>query len=216
MRSPLRILHLEDDPKDAELVQGLLETEGIICDVTRVETQPDFFASLEHGGFDLILADYSLPSFDGLSALKVTLEKCPDIPFIFVSGRLGEEVAIEALKIGATDYVLKERLSRVVPSVRRALHEVEERTTRKQAEEKLRRSEAYLSEAQRLSHTGSTGLESFHRRALLVRGNLPNLPIRPHDETDRGACSATGLSGRRGPREAVHRARGAGGEGAGL
>ena len=121
----------------------------------RVETQADFFAALEQGGFDLILADYTLPSFDGLSALKIALEKCPDVPFIFVSGTLGEEVAIEALKIGATDYVLKERLSRIVPSVHRALREAQERTERKLAEEALWRSEAYLAEAQRLSHTGS-------------------------------------------------------------
>jgi PAS domain-containing protein len=87
--------------------------------------------------------------------LKITQEKCPDVPFIFVSGTLGEEVAIEALKIGATDYVLKERLSRIAPSVQRALREAKERTERKLAEEALRRSEAYLAEAQRLSHTGS-------------------------------------------------------------
>src|SRR5689334_774244 len=99
MKSSLRILHLEDDAKDAELIQALLETEEILCHVTRVDTQAEFVASLEHGGFDLILADHTLPSFDGLSALKITLEKCPDVPFIFVSGTLGEEVAIEALKI---------------------------------------------------------------------------------------------------------------------
>src|SRR6267142_377310 len=134
MKPPLRILHLEDNPTDAELIQAMLETEGIICDVTRVDTQADFFASLEHGGFDLILTDYTLPSFDGLSALKIVLEKCPDVPFIFVSGTLGEEVAIEALKIGATDYILKQRLSRIVPSVHRALREAKERAERKRAE----------------------------------------------------------------------------------
>ena len=143
MKSRLRILHLEDNPTDAELIQAILETEGIICDVTRVDTQADFFASLEHGGFDLILTDYTLPSFDGLSALKITLEKCPDVPFIFVSGALGEEVAIEALKIGATDYILKQRLSRIVPSVHRALREAKERGERKRAE-------ALLSEEKRL------------------------------------------------------------------
>src|SRR5215467_16120413 len=157
MPSPLRILHLEDDPRDAELLQARLETEGILCHVIRAETQTDFCAALEQGGFDLILADYTLPSFDGLSALKITMETCPDVPFIFVSGTLGEEVAIEALKIGATDYVLKERLSRIVPSVHRALREAQERTERKRAEEALRRSETYLAEAQRLSRTGSFG-----------------------------------------------------------
>src|SRR5678816_388245 len=121
MSSPLRILHLEDDAKDAELVQALLEGDGIVCQVTRVETGEEFLASLEAGGFDLILADYSLPSFDGPSALQLAVEMRPEVPFIFVSGALGEEVAIEALKIGATDYVLKERLSRTSAAVRRAL-----------------------------------------------------------------------------------------------
>ena len=157
MKSSLRILHLEDDPRDAELVQETLETDGIRCHVTRVETEADFIASLEQGGFDLILADYTLPSFDGLSALKIAQQAWPHVPFIFVSGTLGEEVAIEALKIGATDYVFKTRLSRIVPSVRRALREAEERAELSRAEEALRRSEAYLAEAQKLSHTGSFG-----------------------------------------------------------
>ena len=157
MPHPLRILSVEDDPKDAELIQALLETEGIVCDITRVENQADFLASLKQGGIDLILADYSLPSFDGISALKCATKACPDVPFIFVSGTLGEEVAIEALKIGATDYVLKTRLSRLVPSVLRALREATERAERKRAEESLRDSETYLAEAQRLSHTGSFG-----------------------------------------------------------
>jgi PAS domain S-box-containing protein len=141
MKSPLHILHLEDSPEDAELIRDILETDGIVSHVTRVETQADFLTSLEQGRFDLILADYSLPSFDGLSALKLALEKCPNIPFIFVSATLGEEVAIEALKLGATDYILKDRLSRIVPSVQRALREAKERNQRKRAEEALRQSE---------------------------------------------------------------------------
>ncbi len=157
MKSLLHILYLEDDAKDAELVQATLEAADVACDVTRVETQPEFVDLLDRGGFDLILADYTLPSFDGISALKIAKEVRPEVPFIFVSGTLGEEVAIEALKIGATDYVFKTRLSRIVPSVQRALREAEERTERKRAEEALRRSEAYLAEAQRLSRTGSFG-----------------------------------------------------------
>ena len=105
----------------------------------------------------MILADYTLPSFDGLSALKIAQQHWPHVPFIFVAGTLGEEVAIEALKIGSTDYVLKTRLSRIVPSVRRALREAEERIDLTRAEEALRRSEAYLTEAQKLSRTGSFG-----------------------------------------------------------
>src|SRR3984893_318278 len=157
MRHPLRILSIEDDPKDAELIQSMLETEDIACEVTRVDTQAALVASLEQGGIDLILADYSLPSFDGISALKFATKACPDVPFIFVSGTLGEEVAIEALKIGATDYVLKTSLSRLVPLVRRALREATQKAERKRAEEALRQSETYLAEAQRLSRTGSFG-----------------------------------------------------------
>ena len=157
MRQPLRILSVEDDPKDTELIQALLETDGIVCEVTRVDSRAALQASIEQGGIDLILADHTLPSFDGISALRFAMKSCPDVPFIFVSGTLGEEVAIEALKIGATDYVLKTRLSRLVPSVLRALREATQRAERKRAEESLRQSEAYLAEAQRLSHTGSFG-----------------------------------------------------------
>jgi PAS domain S-box-containing protein len=157
MRLPLRILSLEDDPNDAELVQETLSNDGLTCHITRVETEADFLATLEQESFDLILADYTLPSFDGLSALKIARRNWPHVPFIFVSGTLDEEVAIEALKIGATDYVFKTRLSRIVPSVQRALREAKERIELIRAEQALRRSEASLAEAQRLSHTGSFG-----------------------------------------------------------
>src|SRR5215813_11874235 len=143
MSRPLRILYLEDDIADAELARDTLELDGFVCDVTRVETESGFRAGLQQGGFDVILADYALPSFDGLSALKITLQQRPDLPFIFVSGTMGEEVAIEALKIGATDYVLKTRLSRLVPSVNRALREAQERA-------ELRRAEALLGGEKRL------------------------------------------------------------------
>jgi len=154
---PLRILSLEDDAHDAELIQELLEAEGMACQLFRVDSEGAFSASLEQGEIDLILADYTLPAFDGMSALKQAMTVRPEVPFIFVTGTLGEEVAIEALKVGATDYVLKTRLSRLVPSVLRALREAKERTERKQTEKALRRSEAYLAEAQRLSRTGSFG-----------------------------------------------------------
>ena len=144
VKTPLRILLLEDDPHDAELMQELLETNDFSCDVNRVQTGADFLAALKKGAIDLILADYRLPSFDGLSALKLALSECPDLPFIFVSGTLGEEVAIEALKIGATDYVLKTRLVRLVSSVRRALREARERAERKIAIEAARRTEKEL------------------------------------------------------------------------
>ena len=157
MTSPLRILLLEDDPTDAALIQELLEADNIACEVTRVQTRTGYLCGLEDPAINLVLADYTLPSFDGFSALMLAQGLRPDLPFIFVSGTLGEEVAIEALKIGATDYVLKSRLSRLAPSVKRALREAADRTRRKRAEEALRRSEMYLAEAQGLSHTGSFG-----------------------------------------------------------
>ena len=159
MTSPLRILLLEDDPTDAALIQELLEADNIVCEVTRVQTRTEYLSGLEDFAIDLILADYKLPSFDGLSALKLAQNVRPSLPFIFVSGMLGEEVAIEALKIGATDYVLKSWLSRLAPSVKRALREAGDRARRKRAEEALRRSEMYLAEAQGLSRTGSFGWE---------------------------------------------------------
>jgi signal transduction histidine kinase/CheY-like chemotaxis protein len=155
--SPLRILLLEDSVHDAELIQELLESNHLVCEVTRVQTRAEFVAGLADPAIDLILADYKLPSFDGLSALKLALAARPDLPFIFVSGSLGEEVAIEAVKDGATDYVVKSRLSRLVPSVQRALREARDRAERAKAEKAFRRSEMYLAEAQRLSHTGSFG-----------------------------------------------------------
>jgi PAS domain S-box-containing protein len=143
MRQPLRILSLEDDPNDAGLIQATLEADGIACELVRVDTQPAFEVSIGES-IDLILADYTLPSFDGLSALKLAISACPDVPFIFVSGTLGEEVAIEALKVGATDYVLKTRLSRLAPSVFRALREADERAAHKRAQEALAQSEQHL------------------------------------------------------------------------
>jgi two-component system cell cycle sensor histidine kinase/response regulator CckA len=147
MRFPLHILHLEDNPTDADLVQALLEAEGIACAITRVETRDDFGQALERGGIDLVLSDYSLPAFDGLSATKIVRARWPNLPVIMVSGTLGEELAIDSLKNGATDYVLKERLSRLVPAVRRAMQEVEARAERQ-------RLNAQFIEAQKMEVVG--------------------------------------------------------------
>ena len=137
MTRQLRILHLEDDPVDAELVQATLGRDGIEASVLVAATRDEFTAALEGGEFDLVLADFALPSFDGMGALAIVRERNPDLPFVFVSGRLGEEAAIESLQNGATDYVLKGRLSRLAPAVRRALDEARERAERRQAQENL-------------------------------------------------------------------------------
>jgi PAS domain S-box-containing protein len=134
----LRILLLEDSLIDHELIQMYLAEGETEVEVVRVETETDFLDALETTQFDLILSDYSLPAFDGISALSLAHQICPDLPFIFVSATLGEELAIETLKKGATDYVLKQRLERLAPAVKRALRESEERIKRKIAERELR------------------------------------------------------------------------------
>jgi two-component system cell cycle sensor histidine kinase/response regulator CckA len=143
----LRILHLEDNPADGELIQSMLEAGGIATKIQRVETRADFEAALDQRCFDLIISDYTLPCFDGLSALGVARQKHPEVPFIFVSGTIGEELAVDSLKQGATDYVLKDRLSRLVTSVQRAIREAHERAERKEAEMKAREQAALLDQA---------------------------------------------------------------------
>jgi signal transduction histidine kinase len=133
----LAVLLLEDNELDAELTCASLGLEGG-CHIQRVEDQQSFEDALAARQFDLILADYSLPSFDGITALAIAKRVHPEIPFIFVTGALGEELAIETLKGGATDYVLKHRLERLRPSVLRALREKESRLQRELAEKKLR------------------------------------------------------------------------------
>ena len=138
MNEKLNILILEDSPNDTELIRERLNEEGVDCEIHRVDNRADFIAALDRGGVDLVLADYTLPSFDGMSALAVSLEKCPDVPFIFISGTIGEDVVIEAVKKGATDYVIKSKLFRLAPAVRRALKEADERSDHYQVEPQLR------------------------------------------------------------------------------
>jgi DNA-binding response OmpR family regulator len=138
VKKELRILILEEVAAHAELMERELRKAEMVFSARRVATREAFIAALRDFNPDLILADYSLPSFDGISALSIAREQCPAAPFVFVSGTLGEELAIETLKQGATDYVLKQRLARLVPAVRRALREAEERTARGQAEAALR------------------------------------------------------------------------------
>lgn len=135
----LNLLILEDEPHDAELVINTLEEAGYICRWDRVETREEFTACLDTGEYDLILSDYNLPHFDGISALNQSMEHNIDVPFIIISGAIGEEIAIESLKAGATYYVLKDHLSRLAPVVKRALQEKEERHRRSASDEALRK-----------------------------------------------------------------------------
>ena len=141
---PLRILHVEDDPHDRELAEATLRADGLECAVKAVETRDAFEEALMTSVFDLILADYNLPRFDGLTAQAIARRLCPATPFIFLSGTLGEELAVDRLKDGATDYVLKQRISRLPSAVRRARREAAERAEHARAEDTIRRLNAEL------------------------------------------------------------------------
>ncbi len=143
MQPILRILHLEDDERDAEIVRLTLEESGISCAIVRVADETAYTDLLIPGAYDCILADYTLPGFDGLAALALARKRLPDIPFVFVSGTIGDARAVETFRRGATDYVLKDRLAALAPSVLRAVKEAEALRERRKAEESLRQANAY-------------------------------------------------------------------------
>jgi signal transduction histidine kinase len=137
----LRILHLEDSEADGELLEHSLAQAGLDCGITRVETRSAFVAALDEGRYDLIVSDFSLPDFDGMSALAAFRQRDRETPFIFVSGTIGEERAVESLRRGATDYILKDRVSRLPSAVRRAMQERAEHEARVAAEQQLARTQ---------------------------------------------------------------------------
>ena len=141
MRSDLRIVFVEDSPQDAELEERELRKGGLQFDSMRVWTREDCVRALKQFKPDLIISDYSLPEMDGLTVLKMAGEICPNVPFIFVSGTIGEERAIESLKRGATDYVAKNQLKGLMTKVHRALKEAEEREEKRWLEEQLRQAQ---------------------------------------------------------------------------
>jgi PAS domain S-box-containing protein len=144
MNKPLHILHLEDDPDFAELVRTLLEQDDLNAEVKRVAGRAEFEAALDGERFDVILSDFRLPQFTGLEALAFVRKEYRDLPFILVSGTIGEHAAIESLKAGATDYVLKHNPERLPSAVRRAAQEAAERARRRLAETELIRREKYF------------------------------------------------------------------------
>jgi PAS domain S-box-containing protein len=138
----IRVLHLEDNPMDSELVELALREAGLPWDIVRVETRDAFVDALEKGGFDIILSDYRLPTYDGLEALRETRTRRPELAFVFFTATLGEERAVEALKAGATDFVAKGNRERLAPALQRAVAEAAERAARRRVEEALRQKEA--------------------------------------------------------------------------
>ena len=144
MKKRLHILHLEDEPDFAELVRFMIEQDNLDAEVKQVKTREELEAVLDAESFDVILSDYHLPSFTGLNALAIVKKKCPHTPFILISGTIGEQAAIESLKAGATDYILKQQPERLASAIRRAVEEAGERAKRRKAEIELVRREKYF------------------------------------------------------------------------
>src|SRR5260370_32662793 len=170
MKVKLRLVMVEDSDADAELVARNLAKSGLDVDIHRVDTEPDFVQALQKVDPDVILSDFSLPQFDGLRALDIAVAHAPGTPFIFVSGTIGEERAIDALRRGATDYVLKTNLSRLGAAVERALREVSLKAAREKSEQQRRDQEVRLQRLTRtyrmLSSTSSAILRLRNRMEL--------------------------------------------------
>lgn len=150
----ISILHLEDNPLDCELIHQVLEAHGFTFRITYARTKLEFESALDHQSYDLILSDFTLPSYGGIPALAVAQQKQPTTPYIFVSGTIGEERAVESMKSGATDYVLKHHLHRLGPIVERALLQALDRQERQRAEEALRQANLTLQLALQASNIG--------------------------------------------------------------
>ncbi len=167
-RNRLRILHLEDDSTDALLVSEVLKQEGVECDITVASNHLEFEKCLEKGGIDLVISDYKLPTIMGDEALTLVRNKWPDMPFIFVSGSIGEERATEVVKLGATDYVMKERLRRLGVAIHRAIEEAGERTQRRVAEEQLQKEQEFLND---IFNSVQDGIVVLNEKLEVVRTN---------------------------------------------
>ena len=143
-KTELNVLSLEDSLRDFEIICERLLDEGFKMKISRVEKESDFVSALRNANWDIILADFRLPGFDAFAALRISREICPDVPFICLSGTIGEETAIDLIKSGAVDYVLKDRLARLPIAINRALQDASEKLARRKAEEELKERMAEL------------------------------------------------------------------------
>ena len=187
MDTKIKILHLEDSFKDSELIRSMMDGGDIAYEYFLAENEKDFVNILETEKIDLVLSDYSLPDYNGKKALNFVKEKYPSIPFIFISGTIGEDSAINALTNGATDYVLKNKLERLVPAIKRAIYELKLETQRKLADEALKESMEMLQKARKLAQLGvwnwkiEGDIVTWTEELYQITGIDPTLPAPAYD-----------------------------------
>jgi len=185
LNKKIRILIVEDAVSDAELLKLELHKGKILFTSIVVDTKKAFIDALDNFIPDMILSDYALPSFDGISAMLLAQTKCPDVPFIFVTGALGEELAIEALRSGATDYVFKNNLIRIVPAVTRALTEANTRAKRRKADEELKNAYVELKTLDTLKSNIIANISHELRTPLTIALTSFEMAMREEDKMTR-------------------------------
>jgi PAS domain S-box-containing protein len=187
----LRILLLEDDARDRELVMERLKNDGLKCEFVNANSRQEFEQALNEGGFDLIISDFTLPSYQGTAALAFATRMAPTVPFLIVSGTIGEERAVESLKSGATDYVIKSHLERLTPAVRRALREAADRSRRRRAEEALRASEELF---RAVFESAPIGVMNTDVNGQILRANRTLQQMFGYDEAELQSLSGQALT----------------------
>jgi len=182
MSTSIRVLIVEDLPKDAELAEREILAALDSCEFRRAETREEFLVALKEFRPGLIVSGLKLPSFDGLTALKLTLEHAPDLPFIILTGSMNEDTAVECLKAGAWDYVIKEHVKRLGPAVQSALKQKKLRKKRRKAEEKLKASETRYRRLFESAKDGILILDADTGKVVDVNPFLIQLLGYSHDE----------------------------------